>query len=60
MHSSGVFFATGPGGVLLIDKNGKHLGTILTKNRTANCVFDGEENYLYMTADSVLARVRLK
>ena len=60
MHSSGVIFATGPGGVLLIDNNGKHLGTILTKNRTANCVFDGEENYLYMTADSVLARVRLK
>ena len=60
IHSSGVIFATGPGGVLVIDAVGKHLGTIIMKNRTANCAFDPGETYLYMTADSALARVRLK
>ena len=59
-HSSGVIFATGPGGVLVIDRNGKHLGTILLENRTANCAFDSSETYLYMTADSALARISLK
>ena len=60
IHSSGAIFATGPGGVFVIDAVGKHLGTILLTNRTANCAFDPGENYLYMTADSVLARVKLK
>ena len=60
IHSSGVIFATGPGGVLVIDAGGKHLGTILLTSRIANCVFDPDETYLYMTADSALARVRLK
>ena len=60
IHSSGVIFATGPGGVLVIDAVGKHLGTILLTSRIANCAFDSGETYLYMTADSSLARVRLK
>lgn len=60
VHSSGVLFATGPGGVLIIDRNGKHLGTILLENRTANCGFDSNEDYLYMTSDYVLARIKLK
>jgi gluconolactonase len=29
MHSSGIIFATGPGGVLLLDSMGVHLGTIM-------------------------------
>ena len=60
VHSSGVIFATGPGGVLLLDKNGKHLGTIMPGKSTANCGFDPDEKYLYLTATNVLARVKLK
>jgi gluconolactonase len=60
VHSSGVLFATGPGGVLIISPEGKHLGTIETGQATANCAFDSEEKYLYITADMHLMRIRLK
>ena len=60
MHSSGIIFATGPGGVLLIDSSGKHLGTIMPGKKTANCGFDKDEKYLYLTSSDVLARVKLK
>jgi len=60
VHSSGNIFATGPGGVLVISPEGKILGTILTGQSTANCAFDTEENYLYMTADMHLMRIKLK
>lgn len=60
VHSSGVIFATGPGGVLVINSEGKHLGTIRPGKATANCAFDPKEEYLYLTSNDVLARVKLK
>lgn len=60
VHSSGTLFATGPGGVLVISPDGKHLGTILTGEATANCTFDADERFLYMTTDSFLMRIFLK
>lgn len=60
VHSSGVIFATGPGGVLVINYEGKHLGTIRPGKATANCAFDPKEEYLYLTSNDVLARVKLK
>jgi gluconolactonase len=60
VHSSGVVFATGPGGVLVIDSNGKHLGTLRPGKATANCGFDADENYLYLTASDMLMRIKLK
>ena len=59
MHSSGIIFATGPGGVLLLDSMGVHLGTIMPGKKTANCSFDKDERYLYLTSTDVLARVKL-
>ena len=59
VHSSGAIFATGPGGVWVISPNGKHLGTLLTGQSTANCAFDEDETYLYMTADSFLMRIKM-
>ncbi len=60
VHSSGIIFATGPGGVLIFNPDGRHLGTIKTTEATANCAFDDSESYLYITADMYLLRVRLK
>ncbi len=60
VHSSGVVFATGPGGVLVLDESGKHLGTVMPGKSTANCGFDAEEDYLYLTSTDVLARIKLK
>ena len=59
MHSSGIIFATGPGGVLLLDSLGVHLGTIMPGKKTANCGFDKDEKYLYLTSTDVLARIKL-
>ena len=59
VHSSGAIFATGPGGVLIFSSEGKHLGTILTEVRTANCAFNEDESELYMTSDRYLTRIKL-
>jgi gluconolactonase len=56
---AGNLFATGPGGVLVIAPDGRHLGTIRTGQNTANCAFGDDGSTLYMTSDSVLLRVRL-
>jgi gluconolactonase len=59
VHSSGIVFATGPGGVLVLDPKGKHLGTMRPGKSTANCSFDVEEEYLYLTSTNLLARIKL-
>ena len=59
IDKAGNLFATGPGGVLLITPQGKHLGTILTGEATANCTFGGADgSVLYITADMILARIQ--
>lgn len=57
---AGNLFATGPGGVLVFDPAGKHLGTLATGVPTANCAFGDDGSTLYITADKNLARVRTK
>jgi gluconolactonase len=60
IHKSGNIFATGPGGVQIISPEGKHLAAIKTGKSTANCAFDTDQKYLYMTTTDLLIRVRLK
>lgn len=60
VDENGVLFATGPGGVLLISPEGKHLATIGTGERVANCAFGDDGRTLYMTSHQNLCRVRLK
>jgi len=60
VDQKGNLFATGPGGVLVISPEGKHLGTILTGQRTSNCCFGDDGKTLYITADMYLLRIRLK
>ena len=55
----GNLFATGPGGVLVFAADGTHLGTFLTGQATANCCFGEDGRTLFITADSLLCRVRL-
>jgi gluconolactonase len=55
----GNVFTTGPGGVLVVSPEGKHLGSILTGQATANCAFGGDDgSTLYMTAHMILCRVK--
>jgi gluconolactonase len=60
IDTEGNLFATGPGGVLVISPQGKHLGTISTGQATSNCAFGDDGRTLYITADMYLMRVRLK
>jgi len=60
IQDTGIIFATGPGGVLIFHPDGRHLGTIHTGKATANCAFDDNYKYLYMTAHDVLMRLKLK
>jgi gluconolactonase len=59
VDAAGNVFATGPGGVLVLAADGTHLGTLLTGQATANCGFGDDGSTLYVTADSLLCRVRL-
>jgi gluconolactonase len=55
----GNLFATGPGGVLVFDAAGTHLGTIWLSMPAANCAFGDSGSTLYITADDYLLRVAL-
>jgi gluconolactonase len=57
--ADGTLFATGPGGVLVLTPGGRHLGTIVTGQPTANCAFGDDGRTLYLTANDRLLRVRL-
>ena len=57
----GNVYCTGPGGVWVIDKSGKHLGTILTGSQTTNVGWGGEDwKTLFITTFGSLARIQLK
>jgi gluconolactonase len=61
VDTQGNIWTTGPGGVLILNKDGKHLGTILTGQATANCAWGGDDKgTLYITADMFLLRVKTK
>jgi gluconolactonase len=56
--TAGNIFATGPGGVLVLSPTGKHLGTINTGVATANCAWGDDGGTLYITANTMLCRVK--
>lgn len=60
VREDGIIFATGPGGVWILNPEGEHLGIILTGQATSNCTLDEGSRYLYMTADMFLMRIRLR
>jgi gluconolactonase len=60
VDAAGNVFATGPGGVIVFDKAGKHLGTLATGVPTANCAWGDDGRTLYVTADKQLVRVKTK
>jgi gluconolactonase len=60
VDAKGDVWATGPGGVLIISPDGKHLGTVLTGQATGNCCWGDDGATLYITADMYLYRVKTK
>jgi gluconolactonase len=57
--SDGTIFTSGPGGVLVLSKEGKRLGRIGDGKATANCKFGDDGRTLYLTSHDMLARIRL-
>ena len=60
VHKSGNIFATGPGGVLVISPEGKKLATVRLPDPVTNCCFDSNQDYLYVTSFTYVARFKLK
>ncbi|MCG6188575.1 SMP-30/gluconolactonase/LRE family protein [Maribellus maritimus] len=60
VHKNGWIFATGPKGVWIFTPEGKHLGTIITGEKTANCTFNKDYSVLFLTADDYLLQIKLK
>jgi gluconolactonase len=60
IDSKGNLWATGPGGVLIFNPQGKHLGTIRTGQATGNCAWGDDGSTLYVMADMWLCRIRTK
>jgi gluconolactonase len=57
----GNLWATGPGGVLIISAEGKHIGTLDTGGATAtNCAWGDDGSTLFVTTAYYLCRVRTK
>jgi gluconolactonase len=57
--ADGTVFTSGPGGILVISKEGKRLGRISDGKPTANCKFGDDGKTLYMTSKDMIARIRL-
>ncbi|GAB5379488.1 MAG: SMP-30/gluconolactonase/LRE family protein [Aliiglaciecola sp.] len=59
VHSSGVIFASGPGGIWLFDNKGTPLAKIFTSKLTANCTLSADESTLFITAHDTLMSLPL-
>jgi len=57
---AGNVWATGPGGVVVFSPAGKHLGTLNTGVPTANVAWADDGATLFITANNMLCRVKLK
>jgi gluconolactonase len=60
VDNEGMIFATGPGGVWVIAPDGTHLGTIVTQEFASNVAFSPDKKILYVTADMLLLRIKLR
>jgi gluconolactonase len=57
--ADGTVFTTGPGGVIVLSKEGKRLGRISNGKATANGKFGEDGRTLFLTSHDMLARIRL-
>jgi gluconolactonase len=60
IDEKGNIFTTGPGGVLILNPNGKLLGRIETGAATANLAWGEDGSTLFITADMYLLKIKTK
>lgn len=60
VDEKGNIYSAGPGGLWIISPTGRHLGTIKTPEKMANCAWGGPDGKtLYLTVSSAIYRIRL-
>ena len=57
---NGNVFATGPGGLYILNSEGKLLGKIKLDNATSNCALSPDEKTLYITNDMYVLRLKMR
>lgn len=60
VDQNGNLFATGPGGILVVDSTGTHLGTISLPIPATNLAFGPKEKEIFVTARSTVYRITLE
>lgn len=56
----GNIFASGPGGVWILNREGKPLGEIKLPGRSSNCALTPDNKTLFITADMYVLRVKMR
>ena len=60
IDARGNIFASGPGGIFILNDSGTLLGKILFNNATSNCAFADDGKTLYATSDMYIFRIALR
>jgi gluconolactonase len=60
IDKQGNVFATGPGGVYILNKEGKLLGKLNLPEATSNCSLSADQNTLYITNDMYVLRFKMR
>ncbi|SRR5690606_2221455 len=60
ISNNGTIFASGPGGIWIFAKDRKLLGKIKVDGVASNCALDESRQTLYITADSLVLRVKMR
>jgi gluconolactonase len=60
VNDQGIIFCTAPGGVWVFTPQGEHLGTIHCVEFASNVALDADQTTLYITADMLVLRVKLR
>ncbi len=60
IDKNGNVFATGPGGLYILNSEGKLLGKLKLENAASNCAFSPDEKTLYITNDMYVLRLKMR
>src|SRR5258706_10973701 len=60
IDKNGNVFAAGPGGIWILNKDGKLLGKYKVPDATSNCALSGDEKTLFITNDMFILRLKMR
>ncbi|MEI9957244.1 MAG: SMP-30/gluconolactonase/LRE family protein [Ferruginibacter sp.] len=60
VDKNGNVFASGPGGLWILNSSGKLLGKIHLPEQTSNCAFSPDEKTLYITSNMYVLKFKMR